>query len=217
MFRLGRIDFDTNESMKAASVVSVVMLAIAGIANAGDNKTISIRRGTFAAVAYSPSTGKYGYSYNLRSRAAAERTALEKCPEPDARVVAWVERGFLTLALGNDKSCWGVGWSYGNGASTVAAKEYALEDCKKRTTGAQVALVLASDGEHVWDRLDHEIVIDKDGNVTDGRGRSLLPSPSPGVSASPGMSASPVEDRALPLVRPRPSPSGTTSNGFPNG
>jgi hypothetical protein len=199
--------------MKAPYVAAILIGIVIAIANAGDNKTISISRGTYAAIAYSPATGKYGYSYNLHSRAAAEKAAMEKCPEADARVVTWVNRGFVALALGNDKSCWGVGWSYGNGASTAVAKDYALEDCKKRTSGAMIALVMASDGQHVWDRLDHEIVIDKDGNVTDGHGRSLLPSPSPGASAS----ASPAEDRAQPLVRPKPSPSGTTSNGFPNG
>jgi uncharacterized protein DUF4189 len=200
--------------MKTPGVAIIFIGFAIAIAFAGENQTISISRGTYAAIAYSPSTGKYGYSYNLRSRAAAEKTALEKCPEADARIVTWVNRGFVALALGNDKSCWGVGWSYGNGASTAVAKDYALEDCKKRTSGAMIALVMASDGQHVWDRLDHEIVIDKNGNVTDGHGRSLLPSPSPGASVS----ASPVntDDRPQP-ARPRPAPSGTTANGFPNG
>src|SRR5947199_10838755 len=66
----------------------------------------------FAAIAYSPSTGKYGYSYNYASRSAAEKVALQHLPQPDARIVCWVQAGFCALALGDDKSEFGVGWSY---------------------------------------------------------------------------------------------------------
>ena len=175
---------------------------------AAEDKTIEISGRSFAAIAYSPSTGKYGYSYNLRSRAAAEQAALQKCEAADARIVTWVNKGFIALALGSDKSCWGVGWSWGSGASNTKAKDFALDDCKKRTSGVQVAIALSSDGQYIWDRLEHTIVIDKNGNIHDGHGKPLLPSPSPGSPATDGQGRPPL---------PNPSPSGTTANGFPNG
>jgi Domain of unknown function (DUF4189) len=105
----------------------------------------------FAAIAYSPSTGKYGYSYNYQSRSAAERVALEHLPQPDARIVCWVQAGFCALAKGDDKSEWGVGYSYGKGARTEDAREAAVEECGKRTTHPYLAVLLLSDGQLVWD------------------------------------------------------------------
>src|SRR4051812_10555301 len=105
----------------------------------------------FAAIAYSPSTGKYGYSYNYRSRSAAESAALEHLPQPDARIVCWVQAGFCALAKGDDKSEWGVGYSYGKGARTEDAREAAVEECGKRTTHPYLAVLLLSDGQLVWD------------------------------------------------------------------
>jgi serine/threonine-protein kinase len=169
--------------VKAVCLAGLLIVLSVGLFFAQD-QTITIDRHSYAAIAYSPSTGKYGYSYDLRNRAAAERVALEKCGAEDARIVTWVNKGFIALAVGSDKSCWGVGWSYGNGASNTKAKEFALEDCKKRTTSVQIAIALSSDGQYIWDALEHTIVIDKDGNIHDGHGRPLLPSPSPSASAT---------------------------------
>jgi len=94
-----------------------------------------------------------------------------------------VNRGFCALALGSDKSCWGIGYSYGNGADTNKAKNDALADCRNRTSGAHIAVTLSSDGQYVWDEKDHTRIIDKNGNIYDGRGNRLTPSPS--ASASP--------------------------------
>ena len=109
----------------------------------------------FAAIAYSPSTGKYGYSYNYRSRSAAETAALGHLSQPDARIVCWVKAGFCALAKGDDNSEWGAGWSYGKGARTEDAKEAAVEDCEKKTTHPYLALLLLSDGQLVWDGAPH--------------------------------------------------------------
>jgi hypothetical protein len=169
--------------VKTFRLVILLIVVSAGLSLAQD-KTITINGLSYAAIAYSPSTGKYGYSCNLRSRALAEKIALEKCDAEDARIVTWVNKGFVALAVGSDKSCWGVGWSYGNGASNTKAKDFALEDCKKRTTDVHIAIALSSDGQYIWDALEHTIVIDKDGNIHDGHGRPLFPSPSPSASAT---------------------------------
>jgi hypothetical protein len=63
-----------------------------------------------------------------------------------------VHNGFCALAVGNDKSTWGVGWSYGNGSSNQEAIRYALDECRKRTTGAYILVCLSSDGQYVYRR-----------------------------------------------------------------
>lgn len=55
-----------------------------------------------------------------------------------------MNNGFCALALGNDKSTWGVGWSWGDGASTSYARQRALNECRQRTTGARVVVCVAS-------------------------------------------------------------------------
>jgi Domain of unknown function (DUF4189) len=162
------------------TIFFVVGLASAFCAFASaQDRTIEIGRQSFAAIAYSPATGNYAYAYDYRSRAAAEKTALEKCDAQDGRIVCWVNKGFCALALGADKSCWGAGWSYGNGASNTKAKDYALEDCRKRTTDVRIAVALSSDGQYVWDSKEHTVVIDKNGNIRDGYGNLITPTPTP--------------------------------------
>jgi len=162
---------------------ALVWVAFAGLC-ATLVQAIDVSSNSYAAIAYSPSTGKYAYAYNLRSRKAAEKAALEKCDAPDATVACWVNRGFAALALGADKSCWGSGWKYGDSANNVDAKNMALEDCRHRTTGVYIALCLSSDGQYLWDHRDNTTVIDKNGNVFDGYGRPIIPSPSPSASAT---------------------------------
>lgn len=166
-------------------LTTVLAAVLTGWAAAG-NQTIEINRYSFGAIAYSPSTGKFGYSYNYRNRATAEKVALQNCRAADARVVGWVNAGFLALALGSDKSCWGIGWSHGSGSSNTEAKDEALEDCRTQNcAGAHVALALSSDGQYVWDPLQHTVVIDKDGNVRDGYGNLITPTPSPAPTPVP--------------------------------
>jgi uncharacterized protein DUF4189 len=98
---------------------------------------------TYAAIAYSPSTGKYGYAYNYGSRYAAERAALAHCPEADAEIVGWVKAGWLALAIGDDNA-YGVGWEYGEGATNTDAKRRAYNQCAARTTNPKVVLCICS-------------------------------------------------------------------------
>lgn len=101
---------------------------------------------SYAAIAYSPSTGKYGYAYNYGSRWAAEAAALAYCEAPDAEIVVWVNNGFCALALGDEPGVYGVGWSYGDGSSNVAAMNWALYECGKRTTNPRIVVVISSQG-----------------------------------------------------------------------
>ena len=123
---------------------------------------ISIPSGSYAAIAYSPSTGNVCSSYNAPSRARAESDALSRCSEQDAEIVCWVEKGFCALALGSDKGSWGVGWTYGNGASSAKAQRSALEECRKRTTGTHIEMYLSSDGQVFWQRSKERILVSED-------------------------------------------------------
>jgi hypothetical protein len=180
-------------------------IALSGVfatfVQAQEHETLEISRSSYAAIAYSPATGKYAYACDYRSRSGAETAALKKCGADDAQIACWVNWGFCALALGNDKSCWGVGWEYGGGSNNRRADAKAIEDCKTRTTGVHTAVIVSSDGQYVWDYKDHVTIIDKNGNVYRG-GDLVTPAPkatsSPsGVEASLGakMNASPAGDK----------------------
>ena len=81
-------------------------------------------RADFGAIAYSPATGNYGYSYNASSQRAAERRALDECDRSDADVFVVVENGYAALAVGGDGS-YGYAW----GTSQAIAEGIALRKC----------------------------------------------------------------------------------------
>lgn len=164
--------------MKTVLLPVIALLAAVGVfttAARATASTIEINGHSFAAIAYSPATGKYGYAYNHRSRSAAEKAALDQCGAEDARIVCWVNRGFCALALGDDKTCWGVGWQYGGGSSNDDAKKTALDECGKRTTGAHIAVCLSSDGQYIWEPSKSAIVIRPNGEVILPTGDVLRP------------------------------------------
>jgi uncharacterized protein DUF4189 len=171
--------------MKTVFALIACIGLFATFVRAGENRSITISDDSYAAIAYSPSTGKFNYAYDRRSREAAEKEALEKCDAPDATIACWVNKGFAALALGKDKSCWGSGWKYGRGANSDAAKNMALEDCRNRTTAVHIAVALSSDGQYVWDYRENTTIIDKDGTIRDGYGKIITPKPSATPSATP--------------------------------
>ena len=102
-----------------AAMVALAGLGLLGLPGEARSDIIVDDDYMYAAIAYSPATGKYGYSWNCDTRGEAEQRALNACKADDARIVCWVNNGFCALALGDDKSRWGVGWSWGDGASTA--------------------------------------------------------------------------------------------------
>lgn len=129
--------------------VAAVFASLATLAPAV--QAIDVSEWSYAAIAYAPSTGKYRYSYNYGSRAAAEQAALRGMVEKDAKIVCWVNRGFCALALGDEVGSYGTGWEYGDAASNTAAMETALRNCRERTKGARVVLCLVSDGQYIYE------------------------------------------------------------------
>src|SRR5438552_5382280 len=72
-----------------------VLTAAPASARAGDK---------YAAIAYSPSSGAYGYSVGFATRTGAEKEALAQCKGDDAQVPVWARNGWCCLAVGDDRS-----------------------------------------------------------------------------------------------------------------
>jgi tetratricopeptide (TPR) repeat protein len=113
-------------------------------------RTITIDPDSFAAIAYSPSAQEYYYAFGHEDRWSAEKAALSVSKAKDTKIVAWVNNGFIALALGDEKEHWGYATTYGDGASADEAAKNAVGECNKRTTHAYIALVLSSDGQYLW-------------------------------------------------------------------
>lgn len=64
----------------------------------------------YGAIAYSPQTGKWGYSYGYYYLSDAQNNALSRVDSSDARVAVWVENGWAALAK-DSKGNYGWGWS----------------------------------------------------------------------------------------------------------
>ena len=67
-------------------------------------------RADFGAIAYSPETGQWGYSYGFDCQEDSQNDALSRCNADDAQIAVWVENGWAALAVGDD-GAWGWGWS----------------------------------------------------------------------------------------------------------
>ena len=94
----------------------------------------------YAAIAYSPSTGRYGYSHGQSCRRRAECVARAHCKADDARTVVWCHGAWCALALGKDSQAYGYGWS----STAQGARSRALDNCRKRTTDCYIAACVFS-------------------------------------------------------------------------
>jgi len=132
--------------LSVTRLFTMVLLLLGGsgaLPSAAAPNILFFHGSTYAAIAYSEETGKYGYAYDCPSRDIAEVLARRRCQARDAKVVAWVNNGFCALALG-DRGAYGTGWSNGNGASNAAAKNTALAECAQRGKNARLVLCVCS-------------------------------------------------------------------------
>lgn len=97
---------------------------------------------TYAAIAYSKSTGKYGYSYNWSSLAVAKLEALAQCDADDAQVKIWSRNFWAALAIGDDG---GLGWAWGD--TKDDARSDAVDECKKHTKSDHIKVILVYSGD----------------------------------------------------------------------
>src|SRR6476659_9842070 len=112
---------------KFAKIAFVPAIVLAGLTIAAPAAK-AFDFSTYAAVAFSQSTGAYGYSWNQPNQCCAERAALSVCGADDAEIVGWVKGGFIALAIGDDNS-YGGGWQYGATASSDEAAQRATSKC----------------------------------------------------------------------------------------
>jgi hypothetical protein len=104
------------------------------------------RTGFFAAIAFSPSTGRVGSTAGVaKTVEEAKELALKDCGEEDAKVFMW---GDQWIAVAVSPSIQGVA-GFAPGATREAAEKAALEQCAKYSKGApcRIALSLFSAGE----------------------------------------------------------------------
>jgi hypothetical protein len=123
-------------------MVTKVLVALAVVAGISWASTANAE---YAAIAFSKSTGEYGYGWGQWSLGAAERIALDNCKAKDAEIVAWVEDGFAALAIGEDDTTYGTGWQWGDGATNIDAINRAKDNCTKRGQRVKTLVVVASD------------------------------------------------------------------------
>jgi len=88
----------------------------------------------YGAIAYSPSTMAYGWSYDYPSRSAAESAALANCGKQanDCIVPLWFRNACGALAIGSNG--YGTGWA----TARATADSQALTVCRRHTMDCAV-------------------------------------------------------------------------------
>ena len=89
----------------------------------------------YGAIAYSQSTGSYGFSYDHPTRARAENGALSEClaRANDCTVALWFRNACGALAIGAGGG-WGTGW----GSNRGLAESAAIQTCRRFTNSCSV-------------------------------------------------------------------------------
>jgi hypothetical protein len=87
----------------------------------------------YGAIAYSQASGRYGYSFNFGSRAAAEVQALANCGDGGCAIVVWFRNACGALATGTDNG-YGYGWAYTRGQ----AESIAMANCANNASECSV-------------------------------------------------------------------------------
>lgn len=80
---------------------------------------------SYGAIAYSKSTGRYGYSYDYGTQSMAEAQALGNCGDVSCHVYVWFKNSCGALAKA-DNGDLGWGWSGSRGS----AEARALANCR---------------------------------------------------------------------------------------
>jgi hypothetical protein len=95
---------------------------------------------SFAAVAYSPSTGRAGYGNGYPNKSQAIARAVKECGRRDART-NWCRNAWIALAV-SDRSPggWGSSW----GPTAAAARNGAIAECRARNPDARVTICVSA-------------------------------------------------------------------------
>lgn len=109
--------------IRRMTLAMTIMIAAAGAASA-DN---------FGAIAYSNTTGAYGYSYDHRSRGSAEVRAMSECRARGrgCKVAIWFKNACGSVAAGSNG--WGSAWA----STRRDAERAAIRNCSRYTGGCR--------------------------------------------------------------------------------
>lgn len=119
-----------------------------------EGKPAVSKTGFFAAIAFSPSTGKLGStSGKARSIDEAKSLAIKDCEAEDAKAFMWGD-GWVAIAVA--PSIKGVA-GFGPGATREAAEKAAMEQCAKYAKGAPCKVELAIFSAGKADKFDGEV------------------------------------------------------------
>ena len=92
-----------------------------------NNGTPAAPRRSFGAIAYSVSSGSWGYSENYGSRAEAQTRAMRECRTSDCEVAAWFYNSCGALAADEKNGSWGAA----QGSNVAKAQAGAQARCVK--------------------------------------------------------------------------------------
>ncbi len=99
-----------------------------------------LAEGLYAAIAFSPSTGLSGTSWNFETSMLAETEAYLQCGAEDCdTLVVFQQCG--ALAVGRE-----LYYGYGYDLSSATAIETALQQCDALTTGCEITAAFCNDG-----------------------------------------------------------------------
>ena len=94
----------------------------------------------YAAIAYSPSTGRWGYGCNYSTKAEAIERAKRECNEDDVRT-NWCKNAWISLAISKkSKGGWGSAWGDTRDDAEAASKK----ECKARNPDAHILVTISA-------------------------------------------------------------------------
>jgi hypothetical protein len=96
----------------------------------------------YAAVAFSPSTGQYGYGNGFATKGGAIERARQECGARDA-VVKWTRNAWIALAVSSPtRSGYGYGWTWADTAGRARAA--ARDNCLEHNDDARVVVCVSA-------------------------------------------------------------------------
>jgi serine/threonine-protein kinase len=113
-------------------VVFAFALALAPVLQAAGDR--------FAAIAYSPKTGRWGYGANYPTKSEAIARARRECGRSDART-NWCRNAWIALAVSDESpGGWGSAW----GETAAEARAAARRECLARNPDARVVVCVSA-------------------------------------------------------------------------
>ncbi|MFO0554970.1 MAG: DUF4189 domain-containing protein [Polyangiaceae bacterium] len=118
-FKLGRL---VGKLAAGALFAGAAYISLGGSAEAKADK--------FGALAFSDSTGKYGWAADRASREEAEDAAIGFCEVKDCRPIVWFKNSCGAIARGDDRVVY---YAYGQ-TSREESERVAIDRCQEHTT-----------------------------------------------------------------------------------